>query len=146
MPLIYQKRYFTEDARRNPRVLYVFGDNVRRVGTGGQAGAMRYEPNAIGVATKYGPYETFGETPAQIIAQKKIIDDDMKPLFEHLKDGSIVVWPADGIGTGLADLARVAPTTLEYIEQKLKALILVGNLADKSQWAEAETQARSHVS
>jgi hypothetical protein len=34
---------------------YVFGDNGRRIGFGGQAKEMRGEPNAIGVATEWVP-------------------------------------------------------------------------------------------
>jgi hypothetical protein len=144
MPLIFQKVYKRDDARRNPEVLYVFGDNVRRVGLGGQAREMRQEPNAVGVATKVSPYECFGDKPEEIIAQNRIIDIDMKPLFDHLKNGGIVVWPTDGIGTGLAGLPVYAPMTFEYIQQKLAALIRVAKLFDKGRIAEAVAEAESH--
>jgi hypothetical protein len=144
MPLIFQKVYKREDARRNPEVLYVFGDNVRRVGFGGQAQEMRREPNAIGVATKYSPYECFGNAPEETIAQNRIIDIDMKPLFDHLKNGGVVIWPTDGIGTGLAGLPTYAPDTFEYVQQKLAALIRVAKLFDKGRIAEAEAEAESH--
>lgn len=144
MPLIFQKVYKRDDARRNPDVLYVFGDNVRRVGLGGQAAELRHEENAVGVATKYSPNECFGEAPAQIIAQNRIIDEDMKPLFEALKNGRVVVWPSDGIGTGLARLPQVAPSTFDHVEQKLAALIRVAKLFDMGDKKGAADEAAEH--
>jgi hypothetical protein len=129
--LLFQKMVDREDLRRNAHVLYVFGDNVRRVGFGGQARAMRGERNAVGVATKYSPAQCFGDSPAEIEAQNRIIDADMKPLFEHLKAGGIVVWPTDGIGTGLADLPHKAPETFDYLQQKLAALIKTAAMFEK---------------
>ncbi|USN14167.1 hypothetical protein PAPPERLAPAPP_04930 [Brevundimonas phage vB_BpoS-Papperlapapp] len=131
MPVLFQKIVKREDLRRNPQVLYVFGDNVQRVGLGGQAGEMRREVNAVGVATKYSPADYFGEDPAEVAAQNRIIDQDMRPLFEKVNQGGIVVWPADGIGTGLADLPRVAPSTFAYLNQKLAALLKAADLFDK---------------
>jgi hypothetical protein len=134
--VIFQKIIKNEDLRRNYAagvpVLYVFGDNVVRKGMGGQAGEMRHEPNAVGVATKYRPTMDgdafFSEQPAAVEAQKRILDTDMKPLFEHLKKGGLVVFPADGIGTGLSRMPELAPTTFAYLEEKLAALVKVGRL------------------
>jgi len=133
MPLLFQKIIDREDLRRNPTVLYVFGDNVRRVGYGGQARAMRGEPNAVGVATKYSPSEFFGDSPAEVEAQNRIIDQDMKRLFEHVKAGGIVVWPTDGIGTGLAALEIKAPATFAYLQQKFGALLKTAEMFGKTQ-------------
>lgn len=153
MPIIFQKIIKRDDLLRNhdpehstSNVLYVFGDNVKRVGLGGQAAAMRHEPNAVGVATKYSPSEPFGEEPHQIAAQKRIIDEDMKPLFRHVRLGGIVVWPADGIGTGLAGLDRYAPSTLEHIQNKLAALIRVAKLFDRgATYARVTQEAAEHL-
>lgn len=131
MPVLFQKIVKREDLRRNPQVLYVFGDNVQRIGLGGQAGEMRREVNAVGVVTKYSPRDYFGEDPAEVATQNRMIDQDMKPLFEKVSRGGIVVWPADGIGTGLADLPRVAPSTFAYLNQKLAALLKAADLFDK---------------
>ncbi len=137
MPVIFQKLYKREDARRNANVLYVFGDNVQRRGMGGQAGEMRHEPNAVGVATKYAPSMEpnafFSEDPTMQAAQQRILDDDMKPLFEKVKRGGVVIWPTDGIGTGLSELPQRAPSTFEYLETKLAALIKMGELNDKEE-------------
>jgi hypothetical protein len=132
MPVIFQKFIDREDVRRNRKTLYVFGDNVQRSGYGGQAAAMRGEPNSVGVRTKYAPSMNpvayYGEEPAQIESQKRMIDEDFKRLFEHVKTGGIVVWPANGIGTERAELPIRAPTTLAYIEEKLSALLTTGRM------------------
>lgn len=135
MPVLFQKMIFREDLRRNQQCLYVFGDNVLRKGMGGQAGHMRGEPNAIGVATKYrpsmDPEDFFGEAPEQVAAQNRLLDEDMKPLFEHVKRGGIVVWPTDGIGSGLSELPTRAPQTWDYLQQKLAALLATAALFEK---------------
>jgi hypothetical protein len=38
-----------------PNILVIFGDNVRGKGFGGQAGACRDEPNALGIPVKWKP-------------------------------------------------------------------------------------------
>lgn len=147
--LIFQKRYEREDARRNPNVLYVFGDNTRRVGMGGQAGALRGEKNSVGVATKYFPGvdddDFFGEGPSEIEAQKRILDNDMKPLFAHLVEGGVVVWPTDGIGTGLSMMPERAPTTFAYLEEKLASLQQVSELFRQKRLNSAKAKAAAHV-
>ena len=41
--------------RANRDKLFLFGDNLERRGFGGQAAAMRGEPNAVGIPTKKKP-------------------------------------------------------------------------------------------
>lgn len=130
MPLLMQKWIKREDLRMNPQVLYVFGDNVQRVGLGGQAKEMRGEENALGVATKYSPASYFIEQPQAVIAQNRIIDEDLKRAFEHVSAGGVLIWPTDGIGTGLSDLPRQSPSTWEYVEDKLAALIRAAKTFD----------------
>lgn len=121
MPVIYQYRIYRQDLRHNPHVLYLFGDNVQRVGMGGQAREMRGEPNAIGVATKWTP----GVDPSAYVFDKdydrivSIIEEDFKPLIKHVAEGNLAVFPSDGIGTGLALLTVNAPNVLDYIEERL---------------------------
>lgn len=148
MPLGFQKRYYREDAGRNPTWLYVFGDNVARDGFGGQAKEMRGEPNAVGVCTKYfpgkEPGDYFDEHPVRVVAQNRIIDEDMKPLFAHLKTGGVVIWPTDGIGTERAALPTKAPSTFEHIQKKLAALVRVGKLFEAGRFEEALREAEQH--
>lgn len=46
--------YTPELLRASPEKIFVFGDNMKRYGKGGQA-VIRDEPNAFGVATKRHP-------------------------------------------------------------------------------------------
>jgi hypothetical protein len=129
MPVLFQKVIMRQDARRNSKVLYVFGDNVVHKGFYGQARELRNEPNAVGIRTKYTPQQYFAEAPAETIAQTRMIDQDMKRLFEHVKHGGIVVWPTDGIGTGAARMHIQAPTTFEHLEAKFEALLEMDRLS-----------------
>lgn len=124
MPVIRQKMIHREDLRANPDRLYVFGDNEQRRGMGGQAGAMRGEPNAVGVRTKRNP----GMSPSDFWSDRyydlncRLLRSDFKAIRSHLRKGGTVVIPEDGLGTGLSELPTRAPQTYGYLRQ-LIALI-----------------------
>lgn len=123
MPLIYQKMIVRADLQRNPQVLYVFGDNLQRTGFGGQAKEMRGEPNAIGVATKRAPgrrdCDYFSDD--DLAFNELSIYSDLKEVMDALARGRVVVWPADGLGTGLSQLPTRAPQTWDYLERCRKS-------------------------
>jgi len=107
--------------------IFLFGDNVVRRGLGGQAAAMRGEPNVVGIPTKKLPSdrkEAFF-TDAELEQNKAAIDQ----AFEHLTHISIapeqiIVIPADGLGTGRAQLESRAPLTFAYLQKRLEDLSL----------------------
>lgn len=117
--IIKQKMIYREDLRANPDVLYVFGDNTIRKGMGGQAGEMRGEPNAVGVATKLLPSQMDNSyfSDNDYTNNIKTLMSDLQPVINHLKRGGIVVWPLDGIGTGLSELPQRAPKTWKALCQ-----------------------------
>lgn len=121
--IIFQKLIYRDDVKRNPNVLYVFGDNIARKGFGGQAREMRGEPNAIGIATKHSPIAYFSDKDFEDVIE--IIDIDFKPLFTHQTSGGIIIIPTDGIGTGLAQLPSRAPKIHAYIQEKFNDLRLL---------------------
>lgn len=126
MPVIFQKFIYRSDLQDNPDVLYIFGDNLVRKGRGGQAKEMRDEPNAVGIATKNTPghgerRHYFSDNSFE--EQKKVIDKDLEIVYKTLEEGGIVVWPSDGIGTGLSDLDKYSPDTARYIDDVLADLI-----------------------
>ena len=123
MPLIFMKRIHREDLRANPRALFVMGDNPQRQGLGGQAGEMRGEENAVGVAT-CSLVEPWSDDRAA--EQITIIDADMAPLFEALRAGRTVIFPLDGIGTGIADLQRRSPITFAHLQARVAELKTLG--------------------
>lgn len=88
--------------RKNPCVTYVFGDNSERWGRGGQA-RIRGEPNAYGIVTKLAPYQYMSDE--WLGEMQRVYEADLRALLAR----PIVAWPADGIGTGRAQLETRAP-------------------------------------
>ena len=110
-------RYTDADVKANPDKIYVFGDNTKRVGTGGQA-QIRNNPNAMGIATKIAPSmeEYAFMNDADLDNNKAVIDSDIASIKST---GKPVVFPKDGLGTGLAKLQQKAPQTYAYLKQRL---------------------------
>lgn len=118
MPIMFMRRYTRAFIQSRRDLAFVFGDNVARVGYGGQAKEARGECNAIGIATKYTPKHPFKEADwAREPTIASAIYDDFFDVVLALHRGCIVVWPYDGIGTGLADLGRNCPSALNFISQ-----------------------------
>lgn len=106
MPVRYVKWFVREELRAKREARFVFGDNMRRVGYGGQAAACRDEPNAIGVATLYAPGDYY--QPGDPVALHAVLGD-LKTVGKALVDGRTVYAPVDGLGTGLARLPEHSP-------------------------------------
>ena len=120
----YEKHITRQMLKDNPNTLFVFGDNMLGRGLGGQAAEMRGEPNAVGIPTKYMP--GMGEADFfiddDIRKAKPRIDAAFANLLVHAAKGGEIVWPKDGIGTGLAELPKRAPKIWALIETHKKAL------------------------
>jgi len=112
------------DLQNNPDVYFLFGDNTVRKGLGGQAGAMRGEPNAIGIATKLTPTSGSNSffSDLELEHNCRIIAQDMRKAFQKRDAGHMIVIPADGLGTGLSELPKRAPKTNEFLEWMLDLL------------------------
>jgi hypothetical protein len=110
-------RYTNADVKANPNKIYVFGDNTQRKGTGGQA-EIRNNPNAMGIATKLAPSmeESAFMNDKDLAKNKSVIDGDIAKIKST---GKVVVFPKDGLGTGLAKLKQKAPKTYAYLKQRL---------------------------
>lgn len=112
--------------RANPNKLFLFGDNLERKGFGGQAAAMRGEPNAIGVPTKKTPSRSLDAyfTDAEFEQNKFAIDIAFVTLTKAISDSiTAIVIPTDGLGTGRAQLEQKAPRTFAYLQSRLEALL-----------------------
>lgn len=120
----YRERITREMLQAEPDTLFVFGDNMVRRGLGGQAKAMRGEPNAVGIPTKRHPtmrYNAFF-TDADFNDWWVAAKFEFMRLDYHHMGGLLVVWPRDGIGTGLAKLETAAPKIWNTIETRRKQL------------------------
>jgi len=113
--LIYEKFIRREQMKGQNEKLFVFGDNLLRSGLGGQAAEMRGEPNAVGIITKKHP----GMNQVDFLYNEDwgvwLLHNtqDFIRLMDWTDD---IIWPADGVGTGLAQLHMRAP----YIWQTLE--------------------------
>lgn len=112
MKITRVKRYARKDLKANPGNIYVFGDNVERIGIGGQAKACRDEPNAHGIATLWAPGKPY--TEADDAEALRIMGDDLASLKRKAEStGSTIVWPSDGVGTGLARMPKEMRRTFD---------------------------------
>ena len=126
MPVLFVQRYTRQDASDNPNVLYVFGDNEKRVGLGGQAAALRGMPNAVGVCTKATPGNTQRSdywSDDNFERNIEIVLKDLGRVYRHLAEGGLVVLPADGIGTGLSNIPHFAPQTHASIQNIFRNIV-----------------------
>ncbi len=111
--------------RANPDKIFLFGDNLEKRGFGGQAAAMRGESNAIGIPTKKSPsYASEAFFTDEEFEQNKItIDDAFTQLSKTVSDAPrVIVIPANGLGTGRAELDKRAPRTFAYLQGRLAGL------------------------
>lgn len=123
MPIIYDSYIPREALRASPLSFFVFGDNVARRGYGGQAAAMRGEPNAIGIATKWLPSNTpdaffrDGDPSARIFLLA-----ELNRLASIYRTGADIHVPAAGLGTGLSHLPETAPRLYALLYHFFQAL------------------------
>jgi len=95
--------------QKNPRKLYLFGDNEICQGIGGQA-QVRGEPNAMGIPTKKLPSFTPDafwtddsfKTTTKLVC--RAISKVRATLLDPKQKYTTLVLPRDGFGTGLAKL------------------------------------------
>lgn len=120
---VERMQYITREyVRANRNKLFLFGDNLERRGFGGQAAAMRREPNAIGIPTKKSPsYRDdafFSDDEFEQI--KASIDAAFAEIMRAITDSiRVIVIPSDGLGTGRAQLERRAPRTFAHLQKRL---------------------------
>lgn len=115
----YEKHISRQMLQKDRRTLFVFGDNMLGQGFGGQAKEMRGEPNAVGIPTKNYPgvkKRDYFDDDDYAVATAKIATA-FRRLSAHITSGGQVVWPLDGIGTGLADLQNKSPKIWAFIEE-----------------------------
>lgn len=122
MPIEYRTWITREDVQRERDKIFLFGDNVMRVGMGGQARFMRGEPNSRGVATKLAP----GESDSCYFddhnpLHRDVIEADLNMVDLFLEKGKTVVVATAGLGTGLSELPSRAPGLHNLIVNWFKA-------------------------
>lgn len=115
----YRNHITREMLQAEPEKLFVFGDNFSRRGYGEQASEMRGEPNAVGISTKKRP----SMEEDAFLTDESIVRWGFysgAAITKLLAFEGVIVWPAVGIGTGLAGLEKRAPRIWRAI-QRLQA-------------------------
>lgn len=124
---IVQKEWFSvEQCRANPDYIYVFGDNNYRKGKGGQA-IIRDEPNTFGITTKRKPSQEMFSFMADSFEDLYNTLVDLTKLHELYLSGKTIVLPADGLGTGLAELQKRSPRNYKQIVEFINRNILIND-------------------
>lgn len=112
MTIRYEKFYTFQMVDSQPNSIFVFGDNMQRVGRGGQAKACRPCLNTLGIVTKRSPYEYFSDQSDEI----KALLNDLTQLTQLLVEKADIVLPLDGIGTGRAQLKERSPKIWSFLQ------------------------------
>lgn len=118
--IIFKDFITREEVRKNRMKIYVFGDNLQKIGYGGQAKAMRGEYNTIGIPMQQAPYHYFSDD--DYIKVVPIIEAYFGLIKSHLECGQTVVIPSAGVGTGLSQLSKKAPKIWNFVKNKLEEL------------------------
>ena len=109
---VQEEWYSPEMCLNNKDKIYVFGDNSMRTGKGGQA-QIRGCSNVIGVVTKKSPSKSDNAFFDDSFDSFDLILNDLKLLYWYHKnklyDNRTMVFPKDGLGTGLSELPTRAP-------------------------------------
>jgi DNA polymerase elongation subunit (family B) len=124
-PTFEKMRYIDREyVRANTDKIFIFGDNDEGVGYGGQAGQMRGEKNAIGIPTKKKPSMTSDSfyTDLEFDENKNKINAAISKILHKIREGYSIVYPSDGVGSGLSKLNETAPKTYQFIVGSIKAI------------------------
>jgi hypothetical protein len=121
---IIADRWWTiDDCLQHPDYLFIYGDNDIHQGKGGQA-IIRSQPNSLGVPTKKRPtnQSTSFYTDQEYQQNIQKIDQALAQIIGVSHLYKKIIFPKDGLGTGLAQLPMKAPKTYQYLRNKLNQL------------------------
>lgn len=115
--VIKMKRYSVDVANSMPDHLFIYGDNAISRGEAGQAQIRRCK-NAYGIPTKKFPRmdESSFFSDSELEYNKILI----KEAIDRIPDGyKYIVFPEDGLGTGLSQLPQRAGLTYKFLNDTL---------------------------
>jgi len=120
------KKYTRNEIKNNPNKLYIFGDNDERRGLGGQAHETRGNVNVFGICTV-----CFNRTTGKSLHH--YVYEDLSTLAYLVKNNQIydvIVFPEDGIGTGISGMSKDFPDLFITLYAELVMLGLPLSAAD----------------
>lgn len=116
---ITQKEWYSvEQCLANPQNLYVFGDNTIRKGKGGQA-QIRDCENSFGIATKILPTRDEDAYFKDNVYAADIIGKDIRALLDLVDKYENIVFPYEGLGTGLSEMPTRCPLVFRLMSNSL---------------------------
>jgi hypothetical protein len=132
---VWEGFWSIDDCRDNRNSLFIFGDNIQRIGCGGQA-IIRDEVNAMGLVTKVLPKDTYASYMNDHEYWHNIvnIDIDLAEIIHTLiseNPYNTLILSSGGYGTGLAKLPEKAPETYKYLCKRLLDLFGFDNNTGK---------------
>ena len=122
MKIITISEYYTPKlCADNPSSLFIYGDNLEKTGKGGQA-CIRHCSNTHGIPTKRKPSSGddayFSDDDFE--ANKEAILNEMESVWNYARANyGAIIFPKEGLGTGLAELKERAPKTWGFLCAKL---------------------------
>lgn len=119
--VIMQKDWYEPDnVALNRRLLHVFGDNTLRVGKGGQA-IIRDCPNSFGICTKKYPGMEDVDFFSDSLTCFRYVIEDLYKLVDVINERgyNFIIFPYDGLGTGLSQMPSKAPNLYKFLNTVL---------------------------
>lgn len=116
-----QIRLTPQIVERHPDKIFIFGDNLERTGTGGQA-IIRGLPNTYGLRTKKSPRKDKASYfyDSDFIWFSGIVVEDFNKI-QALNKTHKIVFHQSGYGNGLAKLPEYAPRCYKYLINHLNS-------------------------
>lgn len=117
------KRYSLEGVMKHLEWLFVFGDNEVHQGRRGQS-IIRGASNTVGVPTK--KRSTLQSDAFYRDTELKHNQDQIRRALQNIRQRLFtgrytrLVFPSEGLGTGLARLATLAPKTYRFLIYELQ--------------------------
>lgn len=123
LKILFEKKFSIALCDKNPEKIYVFGDNLIGKGKGGQA-VIRDCPNAFGIPTKRLPSDSEDAFFSDKEEEITITRNKLRELYKLALKGKEIVFPVDGLGTGLAQMPIKSPKAYEELLHIIKVHFL----------------------
>jgi len=137
--IVWPRHWTMRDCVMYPKYLFVYGDNLLRVGCAGQA-VIRDCPNSVGLITKKAPSNKpiAFYSDEDLVSYQRVLSRDIHTMYSMMESGEYthLVIPLDGWGTGLAKLDSRAPALFALINEHYLELKRIA--------AEDPTEVRNH--
>ncbi len=130
--IVNYKSHITRDyANKHPKYLFIYGDNDERSGYGGLAKELRGTKNSIGIRVKKKPgldADAF-YNDSEIKENTEKICSDINEIIELINSGKydIIIYPKNGIGTGLAKMKENCSETFNNMNLILEGTLTIRN-------------------